>query len=337
MNQQFSEFILQWNTRSLVSNWGEFKAYMIKNKPLIAALQETRFLDSDDINYNFRISGYSLYRNNINVTPRRGGTALYVSNHLLHHEIEITTNFNVVAVQVRIAQKDFNILSIYIPPSTNVSYDDLASLFSNIPPQCMIVGDFNAHHRSWGCEHENTRGKHIHKLLDIHDLICINDRTPTHYTNYATHQTHSVIDLALVTPNLAPLFTTQVQSDPLFSDHFPIHIIIEVTSGQTDNNFLPRWNLRKADWSSFKNHIDTVHPPNSAPPIENFLHTITAAAHQHVPHTRRSQGQKHAPWWNDECRRAVAIRRRALRAFKRCICQEHEDAFRLARYQAKRQ
>ena len=67
MNQS-SEFFLQWNTNSLVSHWGQFKNYMLHNKPLIAAIQETHFLDSDTINYNFNIRDYSLYTNNINKT-----------------------------------------------------------------------------------------------------------------------------------------------------------------------------------------------------------------------------------------------------------------------------
>ena len=72
-----TEFLLQWNTRSLVSHWTEFREYMTNKKPLLAALQETRFLDSDTERYTFNLSGYSLYTNNVNAYPRRGGSAIY--------------------------------------------------------------------------------------------------------------------------------------------------------------------------------------------------------------------------------------------------------------------
>ena len=49
MKSNLEEFILQWNTNSLVSNWGEFREYMTNKKPLIAAIQETLFLDTDSL------------------------------------------------------------------------------------------------------------------------------------------------------------------------------------------------------------------------------------------------------------------------------------------------
>ena len=84
------EFFLQWNTNSLIPHWGEFKNYILHNKPLLAAIQETRFLDTDLTNYNLNIRDYSLYTDNVNVYPRRGGRHFY----LLHHKIQLRTTLN---------------------------------------------------------------------------------------------------------------------------------------------------------------------------------------------------------------------------------------------------
>ena len=78
MNSSHPEFFIQWNTSSLISHWGEFKNYILHNKPLIAAIQETHFIDYDSVNYNFNIRNYCLYTDNVNSTTRRGGSALYV-------------------------------------------------------------------------------------------------------------------------------------------------------------------------------------------------------------------------------------------------------------------
>ena len=43
----------------------------------------------------------------------------------------------------------------------------------------------------------------------------------------------------------------------------------------------------------------------------------------------------HSPWWTPQCKQAVAKRRRALRAFQRCICGKHESEARKAREEAK--
>ena len=335
MNQSSSEFFLQWNTNSLVSHWGQFKNYMLHNKPLVAAIQETHFLDSDSTSYNFNIRDYSLYMDNINQTPRRGGAALYISNKLLHHQIDLQTPLNAVGVKAKIAQLDLTILSVYLTPSRTIAPSDISELFSQIPSPCIIMGDFNAHHMTWGCKNNNTRGNQLLNIMNNHNLIHLSNMIPTFFTTRRGQPIQSVIDLALTTPHTAPMFTQHIADDPLFSDHYPIHYQLETPSGQTNFNFLPRWNFSKADWSSFQHHINTS---LSTPPkdINSFLNSILASAHESVPHTRPpGPGHRNTPWWNSECQRAVAIRRRAQRALKRCLCREHEEQARRARFEAR--
>lgn len=119
-----NKFILQWNARSLVeaSHWAEFKNYVIKNKPLIAAIQETFFRDADSINYNFNIFGYTLYTKNRNDAARGGGVALYISNNILHTQIginHINPDIEFVAAKIKLAQLDLIVMSLYLPPTSN--------------------------------------------------------------------------------------------------------------------------------------------------------------------------------------------------------------------------
>lgn len=335
MDSNQEEFLLQWNTSSLISHWAEFREYMINKKPLIAAVQETRFRDTDLYKYRLNPFGYSLYCHNVNDTHRRGGSALYVSNKLLHHQVFFNSPLNFVAINVKIAQREITLLSIYLSPSLPISAEELDQLFKQIPSPCLLLGDFNAQHTAWGCNTSNTRGNLLHTQLDQHNLVFLNDTTPTHHQPRQGQISYSVIDLALASPRIASLFTMQVQPDPLFSDHFPIHIKLEVPSGQTNFNFVPRWNFRRADWVSFQNIIDDQHPSHSGPDLPTFLNSILAAAHETIPHTRPPQSRKHAPWWNDDCQRAVALRKRALRHFRNCNCLAHELAAREARNKAR--
>ena len=71
-----------------ISLGGEFKNYIMHNKPLLAAIQETRFLDSDSMNYNFNIRDYSLYTDNVSETPR-GAARRFISQI-----ISCTAKFN---------------------------------------------------------------------------------------------------------------------------------------------------------------------------------------------------------------------------------------------------
>ena len=329
-----NEFVLQWNTRSLISHWGQFKQYILNNNPLAAAIQETHFIDTDFINYTLRIPGYSLYTHNVNGTPRRGGSALLISNNLLHHQIDLQSPLDAVGVNIKIAQLELTLISIYLSPSVALNTNFLSQLFSNINTPCLIMGDFNSHHQTWGCTNNSTRGQIVLDLLEQHNLVFLNNLTPTHMYHHGGQVTYSAIDLALTSPRTAPLFTFTVQSDPLFSDHFPIHIELEVPSGQTNFYSLPRWNLRKADWSTFQNYIDEKLPANSQPDINTFLNTILESAHQHIPHTQHRPGRRSAPWWNTDCQKAVALRKRALRQFQKCICEFHEYEVRRARFLA---
>ena len=311
MNQSYrNEFLLQWNTHSLVSHWGEFKNYILNKEPLLAAVQETHFLDSDSFNYNFNISNYCLYLNNINVTPRQGGAALYVSNKLLHHQIELTTDLNVVGVKLKIAQRDLTVLSLYLSPSDPLNPTHLTQLLAQISRPFIILGDLNAHHRSWGCTNTTQRGKQILNVMEALDLVCINTPTPTHRTIRNNALTYSTIDLAITDPSTATLLTHHVQHDTFFSDHYPIHLELNAPSEQSNFHFLPRWNFRKAAWEDFRKHIDgktTTEPPD----INTFLDTVLQAAHKYVPKTKPPQGFRNAPFWNIICNHAVAKRRRA--------------------------
>ena len=334
MNPSLTEFVLQWNTRSLISHWGQFKHYILNNNPLAAAIQETRFIDSDFINYTFKIPGYSLYTHNTNTGQRQGGSALLISNNLLHHQINLNSNLDAVGVNVKLAQLDLTLISIYLRPSDDLDIPSLTQLIQNINTPCLIMGDFNSHHQAWGCDTNTRRGQILLDLLDRQNLIFLNNLTPTHIHHHNGKVTYSAIDLAITSPRTAPLFTFQAQSDPLFSDHFPIHIELQVPSGQTNFFSLPRWNFRKADWSAFKDHIDTSLPPNSHPDINTFLNSILTSAHQHIPRTQHHPGRRASPWWNTECQKAVAIRKRALKQFQRCICDFHEKEARRTRSQA---
>ena len=55
----------------------------------------------------------------------------------------------------------------------------------------------------------------------------------------------------------------------------------------------------------------------------------------HVRQTQTNINYKHVVWWNEDCRRAVAIRRRSLRNFQKCICTRHKIEAREAQKRAK--
>ena len=317
MNNFQSEILLQWNTCSLIAHWGEFREYLANKKPIIAAIQETRFLDSDLDRYSLAPFGYSLYCQNLD-KPRRGGAALYISNNLLHHQITISTELNYVAVNVKLCQREITVVSIYLPPLAEITKQQLENFFDQLPNSYIVMGDFNAHHQAWGCSQNRARGNILHDIIESKDIIYLNDTTPTHHCVRNGEVSFSVIDLTLASPNLADLLTSDVQSDRYFSDHYPIHIKLETPSGQTNFHNLPKWNFKKADWLAFQEHIELNYNVDTEPDIRHLLDTIYNAAKEHIPLVTNSNvnNNNHVIWWNADCHKAAAIRRRALRKFQ---------------------
>ena len=104
------KYILQWNAGGLVSHLPEFKQYIQKSSPLIAAIQETHFRDSDV--YNFDIPGFSLYQNNVNAANRQGGTALYVKNDVPHRIAKLKTPLNADTIYATLFHCEMLIMSL---------------------------------------------------------------------------------------------------------------------------------------------------------------------------------------------------------------------------------
>jgi len=65
----------------------------------------------------------------------------------------------------------------------------------------VFVGDFNAHYSWWGCDYEDGAGKILARLIDKHNLVIINDGSPTILLPPSARR--SMIDLVLVFAFLA--------------------------------------------------------------------------------------------------------------------------------------
>ena len=72
-----------------------------------------------------------------------------------------------------------------------------------------------------------------------------------------SHNIESALDLSICSPQISCLFECSVDSDIHHSDHYPIQIRTTFDS-RTDcaTGFVPRWNLKKADWGKFEEFCD---------------------------------------------------------------------------------
>ena len=168
-----------------------------------------------------------------------------------------------------------------------------------------------------------------------HDLVLLNDKIST-YLHPATGS-YSSLDLAICSPEIFPDLNWKVVDDLHGSDHFPIQVS-EV--GPSVQQRPQRWKLHQANCEQFRVHCEqTIHPSafeDCENPIELFTSLLYPAAEKSIPRTSTNPKHPNKPWFNDDCKKAIAERKSVLRQFNLRPTQENLSNFKFARAKAHR-
>jgi len=84
-----------------------------------------------------------------------GGVAILIKNTLAHKNIELSTSLQAVAVRAT-CFKTVTFCSLYLPLSLKWNKTDIEDLLNQLPPPVVLMGDFNAHSRDWGCPKDDS-------------------------------------------------------------------------------------------------------------------------------------------------------------------------------------
>lgn len=102
------------------------------------------------------------------------------------------------------------------------------------------------------------------------------------------------------------------------------------------DNARARWRYDDADWENFSQIITQHIEAQPSIDITEFLHVIHEAATNTIPRTSSKVGRKSLHWWSADTKRAVKIRRKALRAAKRLPESHPDKAAAMEAYRTKR-
>ena len=183
--------ILQWNIRGLRCNRRDFDILVSEHQPDVC-LQETK-LEHSPPSSHYRCGNNDCYFKSLRRNPDQlpcGGAFIYIKKGLYHHQVQMDSHLQAVAVQVTLRDTPVTILSVYIPSSNHLTSRDLSYLTRNIRGQILITGDFNGHSYLWGSHDIDTRGEVIERFTDKHNLcfsmmetILIWNLKPSMWTN----------------------------------------------------------------------------------------------------------------------------------------------------------
>ena len=332
--------IFQWNCRGLSAHKEELKMHLssIRTKYDIICLQETLLRN---VRSDFNIPGYKTIRRD---RPDRagGGLVTLVKDTLNFTELDSSQDIECIYIRVKSKCGYINVANVYLPPNSNFNKDNLSPFFQ---PKTVVVGDFNAKSKLWGCVYSDNRGRIIEDLLDENNFCCINDGQPT-YTHYDGTQSH--LDLSLVCSTLAAKSNWAVYDDTMGSDHSPAITRLFDQTPYCEEQSLPHFKFSKADWANFKQHcranisdidVDTIDVNTAS---DCIAAAIVDAAQASIPQSSPSSNRrrhKPLPYWGDGCKKAIKERNRARNAMLKNNTPENVHKYRrlkgVAQYQIK--
>lgn len=304
--------VIQWNMNGYLNNYSELQMLIKKYNPKIISLQETHIHDISSIPIPIN---YSFYHINSSTT-RYGGVALLIHNSLKHDRINTSNDFDALRFEITSRQK-FCITNAYIPPNKNFNTENLKNMFDDIRLPCLITGDFNGSHTSWGASTSNRKGKIIFDYLNDSHYILLNDKSPTHLNTLGTF---SYIDLSFCSATLASLTDWKVEDDLSGSDHFPTIISMFPNSSYT-NSVKSKFRTQDADWPKYKDNcilFDIARPrsTNINKESANICTIILQSANTSIPQSNIKNTYR-VPWWNKSLESLKSVKNRAWLVFKR--------------------
>ncbi|GFY31951.1 probable RNA-directed DNA polymerase from transposon X-element [Trichonephila clavipes] len=236
----------------------------------------------------FNLPNYSTYRTDRR-THRGGGTAILIKNSIEHNSIMIHTDaVETTAIEIKGPNHKFTICSIYKPPSASTPnfIQDLKKIFRN-RNQCLVVGDFNAKHRSWNHSSRNTvPGNALFNFARNNGLIISAPSDPTIIPSQQNRHP-AIIDLGLS----RGLSSITVESRcELTSDHNPVHFVVHFNF---NNSHIP--NCKSiTNWNKYQDILATTIAGN--PPISNIEDIEHAIENFNLNiHTAINQSSKFLP------------------------------------------
>jgi hypothetical protein len=168
-----------------------------------------------------------------------GGVAILIHDTIKAKMMRKEANF--ILIELNIQPKPVLLGAIYVPPGKSFPRD-LFDAIRNKP--FYIFGDYNAKHKDWLCDKNNTCGTQIKDWLDDTGCEMIFPNQPT------SKRSSSIIDFGITHDAQGWKAETLKEGS---SDHYPILIQSPLSAGT--NNF-----FRKTNWKIFSFFLSCVFP-----------------------------------------------------------------------------
>ena len=276
--------ILLWNATSVKTKNLEIQKFLTDQNIDIAIITETWLAPTD----TFRLHNYNITRKDratADGKARGGGVLIATHSSIQTDNIPQphTTTMETATIRLKIA-RDIIIGAAYAPPTNKITSSDLDEITVKSPTKYYLIGgDFNAKHQLWNNITRNSNGTTIKNHAEAESYLIIHSPT---YTHKQPNSNPSNIDIFLSNIPYPYKITTL---DELSSNHLPVMLTIQLTSGIRSNRGVQttNWGLYKTICNTYQicTALDT--PDKIDAQIERVQQHILSA-HRRATHTHNT-------------------------------------------------
>ena len=236
-----------------------------------------------------------------------GGLLVYAKANVCILPCDSGCDFNQYCrFEVKTVDEKWLLTLVYRPPSSPLENCDLLlQLLDGLPPNSLLVGDFNYPYIDWETLSTSARGK---KFIDKCTANLLEQMV-----DFPTHDKGNILDLVF-TNNPEKIHTIREMGKIGKSDHTALMIEILVPKSVEPKQVnkpgwgRANWDQMKADWSS-TNWYETLGSLNTEDAWQLIRNTLKTLEQKYVP-VRPWRTATRPPWMSAELLRLIRSKRR---------------------------
>lgn len=160
---------------------------------------------------------------------------------------------------------------------------------------CIIGGDFNTFHNSWGSNYNDVRGLLL--INELESFCLLNDGSPTRIPS--KNSKANPLDLSWASSDILERMEWNVKMETLGSDH--LVVLMEITMAMNSEEIKVK---PKIDYKVFMDKIEELDVQN-VKSLADFILAIDGAKVEATTRPQILRNPKHIPkpYWNEEIRK----------------------------------
>ena len=314
--------IVHININGLRGRKTELIHYLNECNPQFVTLNETRLREYTKI----RIPNYHLIRKD-RKERAGGGVGILIRKDIKYNEID-TSEFNeeFLAISFESQGKKIALATIYNPPYISPNIENFKYINDKFPLS-IFMGDYNCKHAFFGCKKENKQGDLLFNIIEELDLLITNDNTPTHCPGTSVGD---VLDLAIVSRQMASRIESCDIGLDIGSDHLPVHLTLTSPEIQKQNQKLIL-QYEKTDWTRFNKYIndnlimtEAENPSEIDEACDVIANTIKKALNKACP---KSKPKDKAFYISEVTMKLIKLKRQIRRIAQKSQDESHKLLF----------